>query len=388
MFGCAGCGVFGMQPHAPFGKSYAGRTVTRSTDRRDTATDAVQVLVDRAIDEPAKRTAIAHLLFGDHPVGGPPGNWPAPTAADRERARATCAQAARAARRHLDDLGVRVLYTSLGELPELEVTWAELPPDQELPPAPLLFQLGEDRAQRVIATLASYVFTRHTRRLWDADIRARLIQRLNAFAQVEINLWRFAADAGHTDPPPYPIRYDLARWLWHPSIGGVIFCLRCGTELAYARSARTRPDGATVDPHLRTGRCRVCSRGAETRWPPRHRASRAWNMAAPLCASRLQPAVRRPLAGPAVQTTPAQPTEPRTPASRRSAWCSVTTARARHALQPRARSRARTYVSPFLHARVCSLCCGLEGRSGLRPHHGRGIRVLRASRSSAREAWG
>ena len=102
----------------------------------------------------------------------------------------------------MNDLGVAVLYTSLGELPELQVNWHPLRAGQELPPAPLLYYFAEDRAQRVMATLASYAFTRHTRKLWNADTHERLMRRLNAFAQVEINLWQFAADAGHTEPPP------------------------------------------------------------------------------------------------------------------------------------------------------------------------------------------
>src|SRR4029453_13485999 len=59
--------------------SYGARTVTR--DIRDRRTDLVQNIVDAAADaDPAKQNAIANLLFGDRPVGRPPGNWPGPSA--------------------------------------------------------------------------------------------------------------------------------------------------------------------------------------------------------------------------------------------------------------------------------------------------------------------
>jgi hypothetical protein len=78
------------------------------------------------------------------------------------------------------------------------------------------------------------------------------------FAKVEIELWTFATAGGHPAPPPYVVRYDLARWLWHPSIDGAIFCLRCGDELHYRRRER---------PGTRMARCRSCSRGRVDTWP-------------------------------------------------------------------------------------------------------------------------
>ena len=256
-----------MESHAAQSIYYAARTVAHRQNKRDSVTEIVQDLVNRAFDEPTTRGKIATLLFGDHPVGGPPGLWPAPTESAREAARAECAAAARAARNTLTNLGTKALYTTLSELPELQVSWHPLPPRLAVPPAPLVYSLADDRAQHVIATLASYVFPRRTRSAWDDDVRKGMMRRLNAFAQVEINLWRFAADGGYTDVPPYTVRYDLARWLWHPSISGAIFCLRCGTGLRYTRGARTQPDTATADTHPRTGRCRACSRGPEARWP-------------------------------------------------------------------------------------------------------------------------
>ena len=176
--------------------------MARPDDRRDIVTGRVQALVDHTIDEPAQQRRIAELLFGDQPVGGPPGTWPAPTAAERQRARAAASQAATEARHRLQELGIAVLYTTLRELPAITVTWRPIPPERELPMAPLIYQLADARSRRVMATLAAYVFTKHTRDIWDADIHAHLMRRLNAFAQVEIDLWSFAADAGHTDPRP------------------------------------------------------------------------------------------------------------------------------------------------------------------------------------------
>jgi hypothetical protein len=85
---------------------------------------------------------------------------------------------------------------------------------------------------------------------------------------LELRLWWFAAEGGHPNPPPYPVRFDVARWLWNPSIAGAIFCLRCGEELRYARRGRTRASGTDEEPiRIRTARCRSCSRGREDDWP-------------------------------------------------------------------------------------------------------------------------
>ena len=48
-------------------------------------------------------------------------------------------------------------------------------------------------------------------------------------------------------------------------------------------------------------------------------------------------------------------------------------------------ARARTYVSPFPREGCSSLCCVVAGRSEVRPHRGRGLRILRTSRSSLPE---
>lgn len=137
-----------------------------------------------------------------------------------------------------------------------------------MPPAPLVYSLADARARRDMATLAAYVFSTHTKELWDTDNYAKLMRRLNAFAQLELNLWYFASNGGHTAPPPYTVRYDLARWLWHPSIAGAIFCLRCGNELWYTRSERTcRDQHRGADGQRRTARCRKCSRGRADDWP-------------------------------------------------------------------------------------------------------------------------
>jgi hypothetical protein len=175
--------------------------------------------------------------------------------------------AAQAARASLEEFGISVLYTTLAELPEVSIRWVPLEPEQAVPPAPLVHCLVDEGALRLLATLGAYTFPTPMAELWDAEVRQQLMRRLNAFAQVEINLWWHAANAGYPDPPSYPVRYDLARWLWHPSGVGAIFCLRCGDELRYARAQRTTVDAARDTYTQRSGRCRACSRGPEDDWP-------------------------------------------------------------------------------------------------------------------------
>lgn len=256
-----------IQAHLIAPISYAESSVTKPTDIRDIRTDLVQALVDKAGNDPATRDTISQLLFADLPLSPPPGAWRAPTPEDRARAGSQCRAAAEAASTQLHAFGTRHLYTTLRELPEVRVEWHPLRRGEAIPPAPLVFSLVEPAAWRVLTTLAAYVFARHTRALFDKDVRRGLLRRLNAFAQLEINLWLFAYDAGHSDPPPYVVRYDLACWLWHPSIEGVIFCLRCGNEVHYRRRGRTHTTAGAPDHGTRVGRCRACSRGREDDWP-------------------------------------------------------------------------------------------------------------------------
>jgi hypothetical protein len=238
--------------------------VTRARDTRDSRTDELQALIDRAIDDPDQRGAIATLLFGDEPAPNPPGNWQAPTAVARDQARATCAAAACAARATLLARGSTTLPMELAENTLVKIEWRTPRADEPVMPAPLVSSFADARALRVMWTLMTYAFTRHSRHLWDQNTRLQLMQRLNAFAQLELILWHHAADGGHTDPPPYTVRFDLARWLWHPALAGSIFCLRCGDPLTYSRAERRMPE------HLNTrrdGRCRPCAREREHRWP-------------------------------------------------------------------------------------------------------------------------
>lgn len=247
---------------------YTAETVTNPIDRRDRLTDRLQTLVDTAIDDDNARPKIGKLLFGQEPVGAPPGNWPPPSTASRERAHTQSRVAAEAARSQLRALGTRHLYTTLGELPRVPVTWEPLRPDQKIPPAPLAHSLVAADAMRHLLTLTTYAFASHRGGAFEGDVQRHLLRRLNAFAQLEISLWWFAADGGYPDPPPYVVRYDLARWLWHPSIHGAIFCLRCGEELHYKRRARTRAVSNDTPPEItRSARCPPCSRGPENDWP-------------------------------------------------------------------------------------------------------------------------
>ena len=160
------------------------------------------------------------------------------------------------------------LYTTLAELPTVRTVWDPGRPEAALPPAPLVHSLVEGRAIRHALTLTTYELSPHTAPFRHENVTRSVMRRLNAVAQLEINLWDIAADSGHQDPPPYAVRYDLARWLWHPSIRGVILCLRCGDEVRYARRERTHMIGADTESNAtRTARCRACSRGRADNWP-------------------------------------------------------------------------------------------------------------------------
>lgn len=232
------------------------------------------------MDDPAQRAKIAQELFGDQPVGAPPGNWPPPSEPSRVRANAESQAAARAACRHIRALGIKHFSTTLRDLPRVRVAWQPLRSEQAVPPAPLVYSLIATDGWRVLVTLAAYAFPRRMRRIFNEDIQRQQFRRLNVFAALEVELWRLAGLAGYALPPPYAVRYDLARWLWHPSVTGVIFCLRCGDELRYER--RQRGDAERV------GRCRACSRGGEDDWPvnavePHRRGTWLMRCAHPAC---------------------------------------------------------------------------------------------------------
>jgi hypothetical protein len=159
------------------------------------------------------------------------------------------------------------VYTTLGETPRARVVWHPLRHDQALPPAPLVHSLVESRLSRKAAILIGDRYSHLTEPHFDDRVITSLTRRLNAFAQLEISLWWFARNGGHLDPPPYTVRYDLARWFWHPSIGGTIFCLRCGQEIQYRRSSRRLDNADRQLAGARTARCRACSRGRVDEWP-------------------------------------------------------------------------------------------------------------------------
>jgi hypothetical protein len=227
----------------------------------------VQKLVDAAADaDTDERKAIARQLLRDGSVGAPPGNWPVPSARDRQRAHSQSQAAAVAARNQLARLGIKTLR--LREFPDARIAWQPLWSEEELPPAPLVYSLVDEEALRHTTILLGYLLYPSTASLFEGDVRRNLMQRLNAFAELEVDLWWLAADGGHPHPPPYAVRYDVARWLWGPSIAGTILCLRCGDGLRYAR--RERRQASLGDIHrnaTRTARCRACSRGRENDWP-------------------------------------------------------------------------------------------------------------------------
>jgi hypothetical protein len=242
--------------------------VTRARDIRETRTDRIQRLVDEAFDNPAKRGVIASRLFGDQPVPGPPGNWPIPSIGGERLAHTQCRAAAEAAYNQLQADGKSELTTGFREHPRARIEWDPLLPEQPLPLLPLARSVIETEVLRTAMTLASYAFVPYTAKKFDEDNWRRLMRRLNELARLEIELWRLAAMGGHTEPPPYTVRFYLARWFWHPSISGALFCLRCGDEVPYVRRARAQPSGSGTEPAAaRTGRCRACSRGREDDWP-------------------------------------------------------------------------------------------------------------------------
>lgn len=219
----------------------------------------MQALVDTAAADPAQQDKIRPVLLADDGIGPPPGDWPEPSDDARLRARHIAAEAAVAATRAIKSMRIRNLYTALGALPNVQPEFTAIDTTKEIPPAPLLHSCVDNRAAYRLLILAMYHFSPLTREEFDEDIRRSLMRRLNTFAVLEINLWALARDAGFEEPPPYAVRYDLARWLWRPDIAAHILCLRCGCEIQYRRVERAG--------HPRIGRCRACSRGTETTWP-------------------------------------------------------------------------------------------------------------------------
>jgi hypothetical protein len=223
------------------------------------------MLVDAATRaNPVERQRIIALLFGGRlVVGAPAGTWPAPSTRRRARAGAECKAAAMKARQQLRRFGISELYTSLQGFPSARIVWDAPLPTEPLAPAPLVNSLLDGNGLRRAAILIANRFSPHTARLLDQDRQRKLTLLLNAFvAELELGLWWLAAEGGHPNPPPFPVRYDVACWYWHPSSDGAIFCLRCGEELRYARSERTPAIASDGEPELtRTARCRACSRG-------------------------------------------------------------------------------------------------------------------------------
>jgi hypothetical protein len=242
--------------------------VARARDIRDERTDVIQRLVDEAFDNPARAGEIASRLYRDRPVPGPPGDWPVPTIGGERLADSQCRAAAEASYNRLRADGTSELATDFKEHHKVRIEWNPLQPGQPLPLAPLVYSLIESEVRRTAMTLASYVFVPYTAKKFDADSWRGLMSRLNALARLEIELWGIAAMAGHREPPPYTVRFYLARWFWHPSISGAIFCLRCGHEVRFTRRTRTHASGMGTHPAAaRTGRCCACSRGRADDWP-------------------------------------------------------------------------------------------------------------------------
>lgn len=239
---------------------------------RDTRVLLIDDFIDGAVRDPTKAGGVAaklHLSKLDPQLPG----WRAPDPAFRRRAQQVVAQAAAAVHVGARMLGMPSLATEFRDIPEFRLEVRTTDPEAKPVPAPLVFACLEHRARYELTRLGAPYFTRHIADyqdrddtgegysvdLFDADVRRRLMRHLNAFAFLEINLWWLAREGGLTVPVPYPVRYDVARYLWSRESSGHIFCLRCGSEVHFKRAPR---EGIS-----RVGRCLRCSRGRPEAWP-------------------------------------------------------------------------------------------------------------------------
>jgi hypothetical protein len=240
--------------------------VTSHEDERDKRTDQIHELLVNPDVNP-EWVPLEQALYRDQLAGQPPGGWPEPTTASRERAYRECWRAAVAARVAIATLG-RTLNTGLPKLGNMTVSWRPRRPEEGVQPAPLVHCLLDEGALFLKRELTAFAYTPGTRILFEGDeddVWRALLCRLNGFAYVEASLWWYASEGGYPHLPPYAVRYDLANWLWHPSLSGdsIIFWLRCGREALYHRRERQRTDGE----HARNARCRACTRGRPDDWP-------------------------------------------------------------------------------------------------------------------------
>ena len=119
-------------------------------------------------------------------------------------------------------------------------------------------------------------------------------------------------------PPPYAVRYDLARWLCHPSIAGAISVFAAeansGTGAAKERAAMNAAPTVNGDCALPQLLTRASAQLARTC----HRAVPTGDVAPPVYVFRLLRPFRGPPSGSPLRTPPPQPTQPSTPTKQRT----------------------------------------------------------------------
>lgn len=233
-----------------------------TVDIRSKLNEQLLRLIDEAIVDDAKAQAISKL---DSPWSEPLKDWPTPTADACALAVAAVRQAIPCVQLGATRLGITTLSSGTESYP---LNVPNEPPSNVIYRAPLAWECLDGDAKRGLVELIAKTYSPEIKHLWKDEegllIQSglRLVALLNRYLELEANLWWLAREGGFTDPPPYTVRYATARWLWSPQIAGVVFCLRCGSEVRYHRAARSD--------NQRRPRCRTCSRGQDVASWPRH----------------------------------------------------------------------------------------------------------------------
>jgi hypothetical protein len=233
--------------------AYTARTVAHSPDARDRRSQAIQQVIDAAIEDRVERSVAAQLV----PAGSEPRlpAWPAPTREARHLAHLALVAATTCVRRGAALLQVSSVLAGSTKVPEPRLQFQDHTRGEL---APLVYACLEEAARYELTTLLALYHSPRMDELWSEDVRLGLRRRLNAYLELELNLWWLARESGFSDPLPYAVRYENARWLWSPKIAGVVACLRCGERVSHVRAGRMGK---------REPRCASCSRGNPTAWP-------------------------------------------------------------------------------------------------------------------------
>jgi hypothetical protein len=227
-------------------------------DLRDERTDVVYALINAAIEDNAQAGDVSGLLL---PEGAAPylPDWPRPDADAQHLARLAVRAAVPCVLQGAEAVRIGHLYSPSRHHPEAQLKLDAEPPAAVVFRAPLVVECLEQIVTHSLAQLLVYAYGPKVRPLFADDVHLGHMRRLNNYLYLEANLWWLASQGGCREPVPYAVRYETARWLWSPRIAGFAFCLRCGQDVAFHRTAR---DGTR-----RNLRCSGCSRGPVDRWP-------------------------------------------------------------------------------------------------------------------------